>query len=1399
MRIVVDLRNLQAEINPGEKEIPLQPLARAIMGQCAGHEVFIALDGRLPEAIEPIRAAFEGLLPQEDIRVWYAPAPPSLRGMDASRGLDLAGLIRKAFLIRLSPDAVYLPSLEDLLRRRDGGEAGIDFGAQTEPWRRSSLPGASAIPGGRPRLAYVSPLPPERSGVSDYSAQLLPELAKFYDIDVVVSQARVSTPWIAASCGIKSAAELVENRDRYQRVLYHFGNSRYHMHMFDLLARVPGVAVLHDFFLGHLQYEREACGLLPHALSRALYQSHGYGAAAQRFGPAHLAEVVEKYPVNLEVLQNALGVIVHSRYSRRMAEEWYGPEFSSRFEVIPFLRPTESVTDRAQARGRLGLGAEQFLVCSFGFVGSFKLAHRLLEAWLGSELGRDPRCVLVFVGENAGDAYGSKILKTIEASGLKQRIRITGWVESSIFKDYLASADLAVQLRTCSRGETSAAALDSMSAGVATIVNANGALAELPPDAVWMLPDAFETARLVEAIEALRRDDARRRELGVRAREAVAAGHNPEDCAAKYARTVERFYAQPEAEIPALIKDIAACLDGTVTRDDLAAMAQALARSLPEKRPHRVLYLDLSATARHDLRTGIERVARALARALLETAPQGFRVEPVYLSREGGTWHYRCAHRYTLGLLGCPPDVLDDLPAEPAPGDIVLGLDISGDMLADAEEAGFFRRLRIHGVAVYFMVHDLLPLRRPDCFPPGADARHERWLKAVAAMDGAVCVTQTVAADLAYWLNRTPREGRWRPFRLLVSHHGADFEKSFSTRGLPKDAQTVIAHCHARPTFILVGTVEPRKGHLLVLDAFSELWRAGIDVNLMVVGREGWKDLPDVMRRGIPNTVEALRRHPEQGRRLFWLDGVSDEFLEKLYGAAACLIAASLGEGFGLPLIEAAQHRLPIIARDIPVFREVAGGHAFYFQAHDAATLAESLEHWLWLHSRNEHPHTEGMAWLTWQESALHLVRRLCPPAVEVARQGTLPGMSDAQVSEFGAERTLYVDISVVYQKDWRTGIQRVVRAMLASLPAALPSGWRLVPVFAACEDGSWVYKDACDFLAIGSAKHPGPDGASARPTVNPLAGDVFLGLDLAGSYVVQAGRQNFYARLRENWVKVYFVVYDLLPLTHPEYFSSEDADGHRQWLEAVTQADGVLCISRSVAATVKGWLRENERLARPDFNVDWFHLGADLENSQPSKGMTEGARIVLGRMDLRPSFLVVGTLEPRKGCDQVLGAFERLWSQGLDANLVFAGNKGWGVDALVEKIQRHPERDRRLFWLQAVSDECLERLYADATGLIAASVDEGFGLPLIEAARRKLPVIARDIPVFREVAGEHGFFFPAEKDPDALARSIGQWLDLFASGKHPLPDGMPWLTWRQSADQLAGRLFNDKTDRRPF
>ena len=111
---------------------------------------------------------------------------------------------------------------------------------------------------------------------------------------------------------------------------------------------------------------------------------------------------------------------------------------------------------------------------------------------------------------------------------------------------------------------------------------------------------------------------------------------------------------------------------------------------------------------------------------------------------------------------------------------------------------------------------------------------------------------------------------------------------------------------------------------------------------------------------------------------------------------------------------------------------------------------------------------------------------------------------------------------------------------------------------------------------------------------------------------------------------------------------------------------------------------------------------------------------------------------------------------------------------------------------MAGISDEYLEKIYAAATCLIAASEGEGFGLPLIEAAQYKLPLLVRDIPVFREVAGEHALYFSGLGDQD-LADAVNSWLKLYQMGQAPQSATMPWLTWKQSAEQLLDAMLNRK------
>lgn len=277
---------------------------------------------------------------------------------------------------------------------------------------------------------------------------------------------------------------------------------------------------------------------------------------------------------------------------------------------------------------------------------------------------------------------------------------------------------------------------------------------------------------------------------------------------------------------------------------------------------------------------------------------------------------------------------------------------------------------------------------------------------------------------------------------------------------------------------------------------------------------------------------------------------------------------------------------------------------------------------------------------------------------------------------------------------------------------------------------------------------------------------------------------------IRAAGALAYFIVYDILPLLYPQWCREDMQQLFPQWLSSIaTHADGLMCISASVADDVRHWLAHHQALkTNPNLTIGYFHLGADLDASMPTLGMPKESDLLLNKLDSAPSFLMVGTLEPRKGHAQVLAAFERLWAQGQDYRLFLVGKQGWRVDDLCARIKKHPQYGNYLFWLSDISDEFLERLYQGASALIFASLGEGFGLPLIEAAQKNLPLIIRDIPVFKEIAAEHAFYFRGE-EPEHIEQALQEWFILLAQNKHPKSEGMQWLNWRQSVRNLLQQL----------
>lgn len=385
------------------------------------------------------------------------------------------------------------------------------------------------------------------------------------------------------------------------------------------------------------------------------------------------------------------------------------------------------------------------------------------------------------------------------------------------------------------------------------------------------------------------------------------------------------------------------------------------------------------------------------------------------------------------------------------------------------------------------------------------------------------------------------------------------------------------------------------------------------------------------------------------------------------------------------------------------------------------------------------------------------------------------PAPSPAKAREQG-ERHFYVDVSELVLHHGRTGVQRVTREILRALLATPPSGFTVRPV---CAPPGQPYQLARLFRADA----PGAADA-ATAVIDPRAGDVFLGLDHSMRAVAE--RASDLEAMRRSGVRIWFVCNDVLPLEHPEWFPEEVPPRFEAWLRVVLAvADGVACISQATESALRARVATIDGSRGLPLEIVHFRLGADMPSGAGAGDVTPEEAAQLERLKGLTSFLVVGTLEPRKGHAQALGAFDHLWASGENVALVLAGLPGWMTEVLQRRIRHHDEFGRRLFWFDDASDAVLERLYSTCTALLAPSQGEGFGLPLVEAARHGLPILCRDLPVFHEVAGDHATYFGG-LDAACMGLAIRAWLQARRTVIMPSPGTLDLCTWAESARQLA-------------
>ena len=378
------------------------------------------------------------------------------------------------------------------------------------------------------KIAWLSPLTPQRSGIADYSTGILPLIAQRVTVDAYCEGHPDPIPGVRI---VRPTRRALSRLDRYDAVIAHVGNSDVHLWIADVLADVPAMVVLHEYVLHHmiasltigrgqggryLDLMQDEAGRVGRLLGHAVLD----GLSAPLWERA-----AERYPLTGAVLGKATGVICHSEF---VAAEIGRRAPNLPATVIPMHAPpvVEGPDERPD-------GAT-FVVGAFGFITPNKRLPELMEA-VARLSSTVPGLHLMVVGEAAPGIDPQSLAET---AGLpSDSFSYVGYSDGARFDRLLSSCNVLVNLRHPTLGETSATVVHALALGVPTVVSIGGWYDELPNDAVARVPSGAREVELLTAIlERLASDVDLRTRMARAGQRYARLRLNPGDCADAYLR-----------------------------------------------------------------------------------------------------------------------------------------------------------------------------------------------------------------------------------------------------------------------------------------------------------------------------------------------------------------------------------------------------------------------------------------------------------------------------------------------------------------------------------------------------------------------------------------------------------------------------------------------------------------------------------------------------------------------------------------------------------------------------------------------------------------------------------------------------------------------------------------------
>lgn len=785
----------------------------------------------------------------------------------------------------------------------------------------------------------------------------------------------------------------------------------------------------------------------------------------------------------------------------------------------------------------------------------------------------------------------------------------------------------------------------------------------------------------------------------------------------------------------------------------------------PKKTGQRILYYFVDHTILCETNTGLQRVVRRLGESLLDAGEivrfvkwDDFHRVFVLLNHDElsylSEWHgpnlhpndlkqYPLANEPLVAVQERDPLEAHWLIVPEVPHITFQNRPITSDVLTTA------RRL---GLKTAFVFYDAIPLRRNELKSMAPD--HETYMQ------------QLLLSDLIVPISR------WSAFNLASFFHVHECASALSSphiEAIPLPGESLLAQRVTAPPqegtsqlILSVGTITPHKNQLALVRAFEKFCdiHPETDWKLVLAGNVH------------PDVAGEINRAVRQNPRIQYLHHVADEELAKLYQGCSFTVFPSIEEGFGLPILESLWYGKPCICANFGAMAEVAdGGGCLPVDTRNPDEILRAMT--LLIENRSVH-----------DKLSVEALSRPITTWKDYARQfsGQLNKVGDP-LEEI---EVIYYWIDHTCTYPTNSGIQRVVRGLARAL---LELGLKLIPV--KWDAGAHQFRSPSDQELNHLKKWNGPDPAKWSAWIDPneSSPNDWLLIPELTTYMGNSSLTEVRRFASSRNLRIACVFYDAIPWKMTDIYPSGYSEVHRRYMEDLNNFELILPISQFSRTDLLLFLAGNGSLRTPglDHRIQASVLpGEFLESSRvmkPKRGKSSVIKI-----------LSVATVEPRKNYLSLLEAFARLLKQTKKRmELVIVGNDPF--PELAAQVQQYVNSHPEIRWEKGADDTRLRELYADCDFTVYPSVEEGFGLPILESLWNARPCICRNSGAMAEVATGGGCLTVDTKDPDELAKGMLALVENDKKRSHLAKEAInrPFKTWRDYAHEVAIRMATER------